>query len=175
MTQQMKRPIIITGFMGSGKTKVASELARRLNLAMVDLDNWIEERAGRSAAQIIIGDGERAFRSIESNALRTLLETNAADIIALGGGAWIEETNREVIDQHGCTTVWLDAPFEMCWARIEASVEERPLGRTREQALDLYERRRPIYQLANIHIEIRDETFEDLITRLTNHPQITQI
>jgi shikimate kinase len=166
MTQQMKRPIIITGFMGSGKTKVAWELARRLNLAMVDLDNWIEDREGRSAAQIIIDDGERVFRAIESNALRTLLETKAADIISLGGGAWIEETNREVIDQYVCTTVWLDAPFEMCWTRIEASSEERPLGRTREQALELYERRRPIYQLASIHIQIRDETLEDLIARL---------
>ncbi|HEX7227080.1 MAG TPA: shikimate kinase [Candidatus Binatia bacterium] len=162
----MKRPIIITGFMGSGKTKVAWELARRLNLAMVDLDNWIEDREGRSAAQIIIDDGERVFRAIESNALRTLLETKAADIISLGGGAWIEETNREVIDQYVCTTVWLDAPFEMCWTRIEASAEERPLSRTREQALELYERRRPIYQLASIHIQIRDETLEDLIARL---------
>src|SRR5688572_1650601 len=174
MTQQMKRPIIITGFMGSGKTKVAWELARRLNLVMVDLDNWIEDREGRSAAQIIIENGERAFRSIESKALRTLLETNAADIIGLGGGAWIEETNREVIDQYGCTTVWLDAPFEMCWTRIEASAEERPLGKTREQALELYERRRPIYQLASIHIQIVNETLEDLISRILTElrPQI---
>ena len=154
--------------MGSGKTKVAWELARRLNLVMVDLDNWIEERQGRSAAQIIIDDGEPAFRSIESNALRTLLETNAADLIALGGGAWIEETNRELIDQYGCTTVWLDAPFEMCWARIEASAEERPLGKTREQALALYERRRPIYQLADVHIEILNESSEDLISRVVD-------
>src|SRR5215216_6698206 len=107
----MKRPIIITGFMGSGKTKVAWELARRMNLVMVDLDNLIEEREGRSAAQIIVEDGEPAFRSIESKALRDVLQTNPVGIIALGGGAWIEETNRQLIDRYGCTTVWLDAPF----------------------------------------------------------------
>ena len=162
----MKRPIIITGFMGSGKTKVASELARRMNLVTVDLDNWIAEREGRSAAQIIVEDGERAFRAIESNALRDVLQTNAVDIIALGGGAWIEETNRQLIDQYGCTTVWLDAPFEMCWARIETSAEERPLGKTREQSLALYERRRPIYSLAGIHIEILDDNLDDLISRI---------
>jgi len=162
----MKRPIIITGFMGSGKTKVASELARRMNLVMVDLDSWIEEQAERSAAQIIVEDGERAFRLIESNALRDVLQTNAVDIIALGGGAWIEETNRRLIDQYGCTTVWLDAPFEMCWARIETSGEDRPLGKTREQSLALYERRRPIYSLAGIHIEILDDNLDDLISRI---------
>jgi shikimate kinase len=162
----MKRPIIITGFMGSGKTKVAWELARRMNLVMVDLDNWIEEREGRSVAQIIVEHGEPAFRSIESNALRDVLQTNAADVIALGGGAWIEETNRQTIDQYGCTTVWLDAPFEMCWARIETSGEERPLGKTREQSLELYERRRPIYSLAGVHIEILDDNLDDLISRI---------
>jgi shikimate kinase len=61
-------------------------------------------------------------------------------------------------------SVWLDVPFEVCWTRIEKSEEDRPLGKTRDQALMLYERRRPIYQLAAIHLVHED--LEDLISKL---------
>jgi shikimate kinase len=161
------RPIVITGFMGCGKSKVAWELARRRNVAMVDLDNWITARIGRSPAQLITEDGEPAFREIESNALRDLLRTGEAGVIALGGGAWIEKVNRDLIDEYGCTSVWLDTPFTICWERITASVEDRPLGKTRDQAHTRYQLRRPIYQLASIHIQMSDdETLDSILTRI---------
>ena len=153
-------PIVITGFMGCGKSKVARELALRRNLVMVDLDHWITRRTGRNPAQLINEDGERAFRAIETNALRELLESGEAGVIALGGGAWIEEANRELIEQYSCTSVWLDTPFEICWERIAASEEDRPLGRTREEAEARYARRKPIYALAQLHIQ----TLDDLLT-----------
>lgn len=149
--------LIITGFMGCGKTQVARELARRLNLEMVDLDERITEHEGRSPAQLIVQEGEAAFRSIESKVLRESLEANAVGVVALGGGAWIQETNRELIHQYKYLSVWLDTPFEICWARIEASEEHRPLGKTREQAQALFDRRRPIYELADIHIPVTAE------------------
>jgi len=161
------RPIVITGFMGCGKSKIARELARRLNVLLVDLDEKITHRETRSPARLIVEDGEPAFRAIESATLRNVLETKTAGVIALGGGAWIEETNRKLIDQYGCITVWLDAPFEVCWARIKASAEERPLGKTRSQARQLYDRRRPVYKLAEIRIEVQGrKTIDDLITQL---------
>jgi shikimate kinase len=152
----MKRtgPIVITGFMGCGKSKVARELAQRRNTVMVDLDDWITARAGRSPAQLINEDGERAFREIETNALRELLQSGEAGVIALGGGAWIEEVNRDLIEEYRCTSVWLDTPFEICWERIAASEEDRPLGRTRADAETLYDRRKPIYALAQLHIPV---------------------
>ena len=159
-------PIVITGFMGCGKTKVARELARELDVAMVDLDDVITKRVGRSPAQLIVADGERAFRVLETDSLRHVLEIGAARVIALGGGAWIQKANRQLINEYSCLSVWLDVPFEMCWTRIAASQEDRPLGRTREQALALYEQRRPIYELANIHIAVREESVEDFISRL---------
>ena len=159
--------IVITGFMGSGKTRLARELARRLNLEMVDLDDRVTEREGRSPAQLIVEEGEEAFRLIESDVLRELLETNGAGVIALGGGAWIVDANRQLIDEYDCLTIWLDVPFEVCWARIEASDDDRPLGRTREQAQTLYDRRRPVYQLAKIHVEVTgDVDLDSLIARL---------
>ena len=146
--------IVITGFMGSGKTRIARELAQRMDLEMVDLDERITATKGRSPAELIVDEGEEAFRVIESDVLRDLLETDTASVIALGGGAWIQEVNRNLINQHGCLSIWLDVPFEVCWARIESSSEVRPLGRTKEQAQALYDQRKPIYQLANVRIQL---------------------
>jgi shikimate kinase len=155
--------IVITGFMGCGKSRVARALAQRLNLEMVDLDEMITAREGRSPAQLIVHEGEEAFRVIESEVLRESLESASARVIALGGGAWIQEVNRNMIKQHGYVSVWLDVPFEVCWTRIETSGEDRPLGKTKEQAQALYDRRRPIYELAKIRIPIHTENLEDLI------------
>ena len=166
---EMKRPgpIVITGFMGCGKSKVARELARLRNVVMVDLDDWITARAGRTPAQLITENGERAFREIETKALRELLQRGGAGVIALGGGAWIEKTNRDLIDEYDCTSIWLDTPFEICWERIIASEEDRPLGRTREEAETRYDLRKPIYALAQLHIPVTaDQTLDDLVTRM---------
>lgn len=160
-------PIIITGFMGCGKSKVAYELARRLNVVTVDLDNWITAHEGRTPAQLIMEEGEAAFRAIETKALGDLLERGQGGVIALGGGAWIEETNRDLIGKYNGTTVWLDTPFAVCWERIVASAEARPLGKTREEAEARYDQRRPIYELANIHLAVSGaETLEDLISTI---------
>ena len=159
--------IVITGFMGSGKTRIARELARRLDLEMVDLDDRITATRRRSPAQLIVEEGEEAFRVIESDVLRELLETDVARVIALGGGAWIQEVNRKLIDRFGFLSVWLDVPFDVCWARIESSGEDRPLGRTREQAHALFDKRRSIYQLARIHIPVTTEdTLDSVLTRI---------
>jgi shikimate kinase len=172
---EMKRPgpIVITGFMGCGKSKVARELARQRNVVMVDLDDWITARAGRSPAQLITEDGERAFREIETNALRELLQRGGAGVIALGGGAWIEKANRDLIDEYRCTSIWLDTPFEICWERIAASEEVRPLGRTREEAQARYDRRKPIYSLAHLHIPVNaDQTLDDLISTIESKASV---
>ena len=164
---KLERPIVITGFMGCGKSKIARALARRFEVPIVDLDDVITARQGRTPAQLITEEGEPAFREIESNTLRETLQTIPVGVIALGGGAWIEETNRDLIEQRGCLSIWLDVPFEVCWGRIKASEEDRPLGRTREQALKLYERRKPIYQLAVIHAQrMADDKLEDFIARI---------
>jgi len=161
----MTQTVVITGFMGCGKSKVARELAERLNTTMVDLDERITARTGQTPAQLIDEDGERVFRTIETDTLRDVLESHEAGVIALGGGAWIEQANRELIEQYGCASVWLDVPFEVCWARIEYAAEDRPLGRTKNEAAALYERRRPIYQLATTHIQVTgNEELDDLIS-----------
>src|SRR6185436_9394558 len=149
MTNQQ---LIIVGFMGSGKTTVARELARRLNRAVIDLDDFITISTGRSPAEIIQQDGEPGFREIETRWLDEVLRQNPAAIIAAGGGAWTMLQNRQLISKVGARTVWLDAPFELCWKRIQSNEETRPLAPSMEAAEQLHQNRRPIYELADLRI-----------------------
>ena len=154
-------PIVITGFMGCGKTEVARCLAQRLGFEIVDLDEVITKRENRTPAELISEAGEPFFREIETRTLAALLTQNKARVIALGGGAWIESSNRDSIAQSELMSVWLDTPFALCWQRIEADPKDRPLGRTIQQAEELFERRRPIYQLARVHIQVIGEETPD--------------
>ncbi len=146
------RRIVIVGFMGCGKTTVGRALAQRLGCEMIDLDSFITEREGRTPAEIIEEDGEPAFREIETRTLREALEIDDARVIALGGGAWTIEANRALVAQHDCLSVWLDAPFELCWERITSSGDTRPLAPDRESARKLYDSRRSGYQLAKLRV-----------------------
>jgi shikimate kinase len=161
--------ILITGFMAAGKTTVAAALARRLECRMLDLDQFIVEREGRSIDAIIDGDGEARFREIEESALCEALENDAARIIALGGGTWIREHNRAAIARHNALTIWLDAPFELCWERIASGEETRPLARDEELTRRLYQERRAIYSLAAIHIRVNAaDDSEKIVTEILN-------
>jgi shikimate kinase len=153
ITTIANRRIVIVGFMGCGKTTVAEALACQLGCRMIDLDSFIAEREGRPPAEIIQQHGEGAFREIETSALRDVLETNDVRVIALGGGAWTVEANRALVAQHNCLSVWLDAPFEVCWERITTSATIRPLAPDRETAQRLYESRRSSYELAALRIK----------------------
>lgn len=156
-------PLVITGFMGSGKTTVARALAARLDSRMVDLDGEILKQEGRSARQIIEEDGEPSFREIETRILREVLRNNVAGVIALGGGAWTLPRNRDLITGAGGISVWLDAPFSLCWERIAATNDERPLARTQQQAFSLYTERRAAYATADLHVQVTgDKTAEKM-------------
>src|SRR5436190_23364369 len=100
----MNRRIVILGFMGCGKTTIAKALARQLQAESIDLDSFVTDREGRSPADIIRGDGESAFRQLETAALNDVLTSSQARVIALGGGTWTTPANRTLIALHGCAT-----------------------------------------------------------------------
>src|SRR5688500_2890015 len=106
-----EKRIILTGFMGVGKTTVAKHLASLLGFERIDLDAVIAESEKRTIAEIIEAEGIEKFRQIEAANLRRILESNAK-IIALGGGAWTVEENRRLIKSYNFTTVWLESTFE---------------------------------------------------------------
>ena len=164
----MNRRIVILGFMGCGKTTVAKELARQLDCEFVDLDSFITERHTRSRAAIIQEEGEESFREIETLALRDVLQDKQAHVIALGGGTWTIPANRTLVALHDCVTVWLDAPFEVCWKRISGQTN-RPLAPDRDTARARYESRRGDYALAERPIAVDEfdavETLAEQILR----------
>ncbi|MBA3571351.1 MAG: hypothetical protein H0W34_05135 [Pyrinomonadaceae bacterium] len=73
--------------------------------------------------------------------------------MALGGGAWTLPGNRNLIASASGTSVWLDAPFNLCWQRIISSDDGRPLAPNEQQALDLYTERRAAYASADLHVD----------------------
>ena len=93
------RAVFLVGFMGSGKSSVGQELARRLGWDFVDLDARIESREGQTVPEIFRDRGEAGFRLAETSALGDLLseplERNR--VVALGGGAFAVERNRELL------------------------------------------------------------------------------
>lgn len=168
------RRIVIVGFMGSGKTTVAAALARQLGCGMIDLDSFIAEREGRSPTEIIEQNGEPAFRQIETAALRAVLEQKEARVIALGGGAWAIEANRALVAEHDCLSVWLDAPFDLCWERIMSSETVRPLAPERATAERLYNDRQASYQLSERHLRMsREDSPGTLAEKILNWPAKT--
>jgi shikimate kinase len=164
-----ERRIVLTGFMCAGKTTVARALAARLGGGMIDTDATLVEREGRSIEAIMDEDGEPRFRQIERDALRDVLARDRSRIVALGGGTWTIAENRALIAAHDCLTIWLDAPFELCWRRIADSAGTRPLARDRERARELYDARRAAYELAALRVEITEaRSAEDTAAEITS-------
>lgn len=148
-----EKRIALTGFMGVGKSTVSRHLARMIQAKWLDLDDEIEREKDRTIAQIVDQDGLDKFREIETKALREAVESDF-EIISLGGGTFVNEVNREILNQTTIPTIWLEAGFDHCWANISASYRERPLARNRKDALRLYEERSSIYCLADWHFLI---------------------
>lgn len=122
-----KTNIILTGFMGTGKTTIGRLLAAQLKYDFVDTDEWIEERAGRSVADIFAIDGEAAFRQLERDAAQELAGRSGV-VIATGGRLMLDPDNARVLGQSGhvfCLTATAHEIFHRVTSDHEAA--ERPL------------------------------------------------
>ena len=111
------RRIVLTGFMGAGKTTVGRRLAEHLNWEFLDLDDYVESRTGLAIPSIFAAHGELHFRKLESEALASALG-RANIVLSLGGGAPETLTNRLLLEQTPATaTIFLDAPFATLYDR----------------------------------------------------------
>jgi shikimate kinase len=152
-----KSRIVLTGFMGVGKSTVAKCLSYILHTEKIDLDRFIEEKENRTIPEIITQDGEIKFRAIETKYLQIILAETNSQIIALGGGAWTTVKNREIIKNHECLTIWLESTFEHCWRNISISKHDRPLVKDRQTVQKLFEERQKVYCLADWHFVVKPE------------------
>ncbi len=161
--------IILTGFMGCGKTTAGTLLADRLGWRFLDLDHEIEARDGRTVPQIFAEQGEAHFRHLESLTLASLLGERRV-VIALGGGAPEELGNRLLLEQTPHTAVvYLSANFDALTARCAAQAAD-PSATHRPNLADLnlaerrFRLRRPHYERIAAHtIHTTDLTLDQTV------------
>lgn len=140
--------IVLIGFMGSGKTTVGRELQQRLGYPLVDMDQVIEQRAGKPITAIFAEDGEAVFRDMETELLGELNDADAPRrIISTGGGVVTREENRRLLRNLGYV-VWLLASPQVILERTGKN-RNRPLLQAEDPAdviRRLMETRLPLYQ-----------------------------
>ena len=138
------KSIYLCGFMGCGKSHIGRRLSKRLNMPLVDLDEYIVKKEKRSIPEIFNQSGEPYFRQLEADCLKELEE---GYIVATGGGTLINENTAKYANEHGIT-VFLDAIFPVCYGRIKND-PNRPLvvNNTKEQLKDIFNTRREIYRI----------------------------
>lgn len=149
----LKSTIFLVGFMACGKSTVGPVLAAQLDCPFVDLDRIIEAQVGGTISELIARAGEEHFRRIETETLRAVAQRGPA-VIAPGGGAITRAENRALMQQLG-TTIWLDAPFALCWLRIQQDNTVRPLAPDEATARARYEQRQPLYQQATLRLTLK--------------------
>ncbi len=150
--------IVLTGFMGTGKTEVGRELAHILDWKLIDLDDEIVKAKGMSISEIFSAFGEPVFRDIETEMIREI-SMNQCIIISTGGGAVLRKENIDMLRKNG-VIVNLSAAPETVLQRTRGNDErpllrvENPLGRIRE----LLEVRWPFYKNADLLIDTESKT-----------------
>jgi shikimate kinase len=153
------RRLVLTGFMGAGKSTIGRLLAARLQWDFLDLDAHLEARTNATIPQLFALHGEARFRRLESSALASALaHTNT--ILALGGGTPEELTNRLLLEQTpGTFTIFLDAPFPTLFDRCMLQDITRPVLEDPAAAQLRFAHRHPLYRrLAALTIDTADLT-----------------
>jgi shikimate kinase len=161
------KSLVLIGFMGSGKSFVGRELQSRLGYPLVDMDQTIEERAGKSINEIFAHDGEAAFRDMETNLLRELNHPDAPRrIISTGGGVIGRPENRDLLRDLGYV-VWLKAPASVILDRTSKN-KSRPLLHTDDpqaRILSLMAERDPLYaETAHLQIDTAGLNCDEVTT-----------
>ena len=155
--------ILLVGMMGAGKSHIGVRLAERLNTDFVDTDDEIEDQENCTAAQIFADHGEAYFRDCEHRVLRAVLARQPC-VIATGGGVYVFDRNRKLIDQRG-VSVYLSVSPEIIWQRIGKD-KQRPLAMTWrdfEDMLKFMKQRQPHYTKAHAIVEIGENQSPDEI------------
>ena len=152
--------------MAAGKSTVGRALASLLRWSFIDLDFEVECRAGMAIHEIFARNGEAAFRRLESECLHAVLcGVNAATVIALGGGTFIQADNADALRQRGARVVFLETDLEELIERCRNAAERpqnlRPLAHDEAAFCALYEQRLPRYREAELSIQTHGKAADE--------------
>lgn len=162
----MFKNIILTGFMGVGKTSIGTRLASDLGYTFVDTDELIESDQKITITEIFSTFGEPYFRDVEARIIRTLLE-GENQVVSTGGGAVIRDENREVFKEAGLV-VCLTARPEIIYERIKHETHRPllkvpdPLARIRE----LLASRAKFYSEADLIIDTSEKSVDGAVQEI---------
>jgi shikimate kinase len=159
------KPIFFIGFMGVGKTTIGKHLGELLNLPVIDMDSYIENKEKKSIKEIFNQQGEQHFRDLENKVLLELANKQA--VITTGGGVIEREENREILRQQEFV-FHLTCPFASLWSRLEGD-ENRPLvqNNSKERLSSLFNLRFPLYENgSSITIHTDNKTIEEVIEEI---------
>lgn len=169
MEQNKKQNIVLTGFMGSGKTSVGIRLSYRLKRMFLDTDKEIERRQGKTVSDIFAQDGEAAFRHIETEYLQELLKENGSRIVSTGGGMPVREENRRLLKKLG-TVIYLQALPETLYDRLREDTA-RPLlqnGDAKVTIKGLLAERQAFYESgADVIIQTDYKSIDEIVEEIT--------
>lgn len=159
--------IVLTGFMGAGKTAVGRAVAARLQRPFVDIDDLIVAQTGQSIPDIFAQHGEPHFRALES-ALVQHLAAQRGLVIATGGGALVDATNRERMTRSGlviCLAASVSAIVERVSNDAGTDAASRPLlagTNGRQRVVELLEQRAAAYAEIPYRIDTTGRNVEDV-------------
>lgn len=169
----LKRPVVLVGMMGAGKTHIGQRLASALSLDFYDTDALIEEKAGLDVAGIFEKFGEEKFRQAERNTILECLNKKSC-VIATGGGALTNPDTLAAIKKGG-VSIWIRAGIDEILERV-GDVSSRPLLRAGDPRVileNLMKQRKSLYSQADITLDSvhdrPDETLKNLINSLYAH------
>ncbi len=152
------KSIVLTGFMGVGKSTIGQKVAKALRLPFIDLDRHIEKQAGKTVSELF-AEGEAHFRRWEQKVLREM-EWDSPIVLATGGGTLIGARNRELV--RNATVIVIDTPLATIQYRLSKG-SGRPLA---SQSLALYERRRASYARFPFHLKTNRRTLDAIVEQV---------
>jgi shikimate kinase len=123
----MQKKIILLGYMGSGKTIVASKLSNVLKKNHLDLDVLIENEQNLSVNSIFKTKGELYFRKLEHETFKKLIESDDEFILSLGGGTPCYANNHLFLQNEAVVSIYLKTSIEELYRRLNKNKEKRPL------------------------------------------------
>jgi shikimate kinase len=176
---QLKKTVVLVGMMGAGKTAIGLALARKLAVPFLDSDAEIVAASNMSIAEIFERDGEAFFRQREAEVIERLLKGQVG-VLSTGGGAFLQERNRQAIQRHG-VGVWLRADLELLWNRVRHKTT-RPLlmtGDPKTTLGELYSARVPLYSLSELVVDAHadysiDDMTDRVVERLLTRPDVLE-
>tara|TARA_Y100001960_G_C14759435_1_gene873162 strand:- start:778 stop:1371 length:594 start_codon:yes stop_codon:yes gene_type:complete len=154
-----KKPIILVGMMGVGKSAIGKLLANDLNKNFYDIDTSIEKTYNLKVHEIFELYGEEKFRELEYKEIKNI-KKDCNLIIATGGGAFAFKNNYKIINKIGLT-IWIKAEKNVIIKRVSKNINKRPLLKNKNLSNhinNLLKDRNPLYAKAHIHVESLNET-----------------